>query len=174
MFPPIPEWDALHPLVVHFPVALLLGAPVFMVIALSSPRLQRSFASAALIMMVMGTIAAYVAVETGEAAAELAVRSGGVGPVLERHEDLAETTTTLFSILCIVFAVITIGPLFLKKPIKRAYQVLMQVVFLLGYLGCTVVLANTAHQGGRLVHEFGVHAFVAPEVPVTPPHHDDD
>ena len=32
------------------------------------------------------------------------------------------------------------------------------LVFLLFYAAGTVVLVNTAHNGGRLVHEFGVHA----------------
>jgi len=39
-FPPIPNWDALHPLIIHFPIALLLIAPIFVVVgaALTPPR----------------------------------------------------------------------------------------------------------------------------------------
>ena len=33
MFPPVPSWDAMHPMVVHFPIALLLVAPLFVVMA---------------------------------------------------------------------------------------------------------------------------------------------
>ena len=31
-FPPIPSWDGLHPLIVHFPIALLLVAPLLVVL----------------------------------------------------------------------------------------------------------------------------------------------
>ena len=31
MLPPWPGWDGLHPLVIHFPVALLLVAPLFLI-----------------------------------------------------------------------------------------------------------------------------------------------
>jgi uncharacterized membrane protein len=30
--PPLPTWQAIHPLIVHFPIALLLVAPLFIVI----------------------------------------------------------------------------------------------------------------------------------------------
>jgi hypothetical protein len=36
---------------------------------------------------------------------------------------------------------------------------------LAGYAGALVHLANTAHQGGRLVSEQGVHALTAPSGP---------
>ncbi len=34
-FPPFPSWDGLHPLIVHFPIALLLVAPLFVVLGLA-------------------------------------------------------------------------------------------------------------------------------------------
>lgn len=161
MFPPMPEWDGLHPLVVHFPIALLLTAPVFMITALAAKRAQRSFAVAALILLILGTASAYVALESGEAAAQFAIRTGGVSKVLEEHEELAETTVTLFTIATLVYAAMTFGPLLLKKPMNRTLWISVQGVFVLAYFACTLVLANTGHYGGRLVHEFGVHSLVA-------------
>lgn len=161
MFPPIPEWDAIHPLIVHFPIALLLIAPIFVIMGLAARKTSTPFFLSALVLMVCGTVAAFIAVETGEAAGELAIRTGGVGPVLERHEDLAETTLTIFTILTIVFAIMAIGPIFLPKPINRPIVVTAYVLFLLSYVAGTAVLANTGHQGARLVHEFGVQAMIA-------------
>ena len=31
-FPPFPLWDSLHPLIIHFPIALLLVCPLFILI----------------------------------------------------------------------------------------------------------------------------------------------
>jgi uncharacterized membrane protein len=90
MLPTWPGWDGLHPLVVHFPIALFLVAPVFVLLAMLRPARTATFAVPALILLALGTIAAFVAVETGEAAAELATRTDAVNRILERHSGLAD------------------------------------------------------------------------------------
>ncbi|HMM34152.1 MAG TPA: hypothetical protein PKA62_05380, partial [Thermoanaerobaculia bacterium] len=73
--PPMPSWDGLHPLIVHFPVALLLVAPVLVLLALVVRGHRRGLLLAALALMVLGTAASWVAVSTVEAAGKLADRS---------------------------------------------------------------------------------------------------
>lgn len=161
-FPPIPSWDGLHPLVIHFPVALLLVAPVLVVLGALWKKHASGLLLAALVLMVLGTAAAYVAVETGEAAAELADRSPEINPVLHHHQQLAERTRLVFTGLTVVFAAIVLVPAFLKREFKRPLQLAIYALFLVLYAGGALLLANTAHNGGRLVHEFGVRAFVPP------------
>jgi uncharacterized membrane protein len=160
--PPVPSWDALHPLIVHFPIGLLLAAPVLIVLGIIFPDGRRLFSIAALVVMLMGTVGAYVAVETGEAAAELVERTPQVSAVLERHEELAETTRTLFTILTVVFAAILFVPSLFKKQLRRGVYVLLNVLFLIVYMAAAVFLADTGHNGGRLVHELGVRAMMVP------------
>ena len=160
VFPPIPAWDGLHPLIVHFPIALLLVAPVLVVLGLVFSKSSRGFFLSALVLMALGTIAVYVAASTGAAAGELAERSRNVGAVIEQHEELAETTRTIFTALTIIFAVILFLPGLLKKNLGRASSAILNIAFLVFYLAGALVLANTAHQGGRLVHELGVRAMV--------------
>jgi len=176
MFPPIPAWDALHPLIVHFPIALLIVAPILVVIGLFFRVHAPGWFGAALVVMLLGTIAAYVAIETGEDAAELVTRTGGIPAVLERHQDLAETTRTVFTILTVAFAALAFGPSLLKKHLALFVFRIAVTVFLLVYLGGMVLLANTAHAGGRLVHEFGVRAAISAsaEPAAAQPDHDDD
>jgi len=165
MFPPIPTWDGLHPLVVHFPIALLIVAPVFIIIGLVAYRRFFWFALAALVLMALGTIAAFVAVSTGEAGADLVMRTPDIDVVLERHEELAETTQWVFLGLTLLFAVISLVPHLVKRPLKRALGTVVGIAFLALYFGGVVLVANTAHEGGRLVHEFGVQALIAETAP---------
>lgn len=170
--PPIPSWDALHPLVIHFPIVLFFFAPVFIIAAIVLPRkLSTGFAIAALTLMVFGTISAFVAVSTGEAAGELAERwRPGVEAAIEQHEELAETARTVFTVLTGIFAVLAIAPVLLgkKKPLSRGVIAAAYAVFLVIYAPAAILLANAAHQGGVLVHEYGVHAMLpASQAPPT-------
>lgn len=159
--PPIPSWDGLHPLIVHFPIALLLVAPLFVILgAVVNPLRGRSYLLAALVLMALGTLGTVVAVSTGEAAGELAERGGQVEAVLEHHEDLAETTRTVFLALTAVFAAVLFFPRLFRRQLARVPQTLLLTIFLVAYGAGAVLLANTAHNGGRLVHELGVQAMM--------------
>jgi uncharacterized membrane protein len=158
-FPPIPSWDGLHPLIVHFPVALLLSAPLFVVLGALFPK-TRGLSLAALLLMLMGTVGAFLAVETGKAAGELAVRTAQVSQTLEGHEELAETTRDVFAGLTVLFALLLIVPKFLRKQPTRRVSLALTLVFLAAYSVGGLYLVNTAHQGGRLVHELGVQALI--------------
>lgn len=161
--PPIPSWDGLHPLIIHFPIALLLVAPVLVLIGtVAAPRKARGMLVAALLLMVLGTGSVFLAAETGEAAGKLAERTPEISAVLEHHENLAEVTQVVFSILTVLFAGIVIVPVALRREPSRLWTTAIPVAFLVFYLAGAVVLINTAHNGGRLVHQFGVRAMVAP------------
>lgn len=160
MFPPIPSWDGLHPLIIHFPIALLLVAPLLIVIAIFLPNRGRTFLVTAFILMLLGTIASFIAVSTGESAGELAERVANVEAVLENHEELAETTQTVFSALTVIFGVILFAPMVFKKDLSAKILVPLNLAFLIFYGAGVVLLINTAHEGGRLVHEFGVRAMM--------------
>ena len=164
-FPPVPSWDGLHPLIVHFPIALLLVAPLFVLLGVVLRR-GRLFFWAALLLMAIGTTATFVAVSTGEAAGKLAERTPQINAVLEHHEELAETTRTVFTVLTLIFAAIVIAPAVTQRLQDRTFRIVLPLAFLVCYGGGLVFLANTAHNGGRLVHELGVQAVMPPGEPV--------
>jgi len=155
--PPIPSWQAMHPLIVHFPIALLLIAPLFIVIGVArKPERSFPFLLVALILMALGTVSTFVAASSGQAAGELAVSVPPAKAVLEQHEELADMTQIAFSALTLIFASILFVPRLLKREPTRAISTVLPLVFLLFYATGAISLANTAHQGGRLVHELGV------------------
>jgi uncharacterized membrane protein len=166
--PPLPGWDGLHPLVVHFPVALLLVAPLFVLVALFlSPARGRAPLLAALALIALGTVAPWVAAASGEAAGKLAERSPEINAALERHEDLAEATRTMFSGLTLALAAILFGPALLRRQLARAPLLALLGAFLVTYAAGAALLANTAHNGGRLVHQLGVRAWMPDVAPTT-------
>ena len=158
--PPIPSWQGLHPLVVHFPIALLLTAPLFVVIGALRKRGGTPFLIAALVLMALGTAGTFLAVATGEAAGRIAERTPEINAVLERHEQLAETARITFSVLTAVFAAMVLIPALLRRASNRLISTAFPLVFLVFYAAGAVLLANTAHNGGRLVHELGVKALM--------------
>lgn len=161
MFPPIPSWDGLHPIIIHFPIALLLVVPLIILIGVFVPKSGRAFMISAFILMLIGTVATFIAVSTGDAAGELAEHMNNVESVLEEHEELAETTRSVFTALTIVFGVILFAPMLFKKELSRVISIPLNLAFLVFYGSGVVLLMNTAHQGGRLVHELGVRAVMA-------------
>jgi len=84
-----------------------------------------------------------------------------VEKVIETHESLAERTCIVFTVLLVILAALLVVPRLLKKNDTRLTTTILPLAFLVLYGGGALLLVNTAHNGGRLVHEFGVRAIVA-------------
>lgn len=139
-----------HPLIVHFPIALLLVAVVLdlLALALKRPSLHR----VALWNLCLGTIGAGVAVLTGREAAEVAKHSFQIWKVMEQHQRFGFATLILAT-LASALRLVTRDRL--TPPLRAVSLILM--------IAMAVTLSLGARLGGRLVHEFGVHAYGAPQ-----------
>ena len=161
MFPKIPSWEGLHPLVVHFPIALLLVAPMLVVLGLVMRTHGRGLTIGALILMALGTAGAWVALWTGEAATELAKHGAPtVLEAIERHRSAAGSVRTVFTVLTLLFAALTWLPESLSRRLSPRARLGLTLVLLAAYGGAMLLLANAAHLGGLLVHEYGIRAQV--------------
>ncbi len=160
--PTITSWDALHPLIIHFPIALLLVAPIFVLLSLVLRKQSTVFAATALILMTLGTVSVVISVSTGEAAGELAEDRPLIEQALEHHEELAETTEVFFVVLTLIYAAVVAALVFARGRLDGWPRGVLHTAFLLVYAAGCVVLVRTGHEGGRLVHEHGVHASMAP------------
>jgi uncharacterized membrane protein len=119
----------------------------------------------ALIILLLGTGSLYVAAESGEAAAKLADRTEVSDAVLIAHRALATKTEVVFSVLTSVFLAWFLWVRLRRQPETRVTSTLFPIAFLAFYAIGIAYLVNTAHAGGRLVHEFGVHTTLDSQLP---------
>lgn len=155
LLPPLPPLEGLHPLVVHFPIALLTIVPILLVIAMLA-RDRVGWARSAALVLVFGSVGAFAAAWSGEAAEGAAERVAAASATLERHEEGAEVVRVVFGVLAlayVAFLALARGVEFGRGVWRGAH-----VVVIAGAMIGLIMLARVAHDGGRLVHEFGVHA----------------
>lgn len=161
--PPYPGWDGLHPIVLHFPIVLLLVAPLLVAAGVVIAKHRNGFYLSALVLMVLGTVTAYVAVSTGEAAAQMADRTPEINRVLSQHQSQADKVRLCFTVLTAVWLAIVLALHFGTNRLAGWLKLAVPLVFLVCYLPGTLLLTNMAHLGGRLVHQYGLHAMLPPE-----------
>jgi uncharacterized membrane protein len=141
LLPGLQHLQNIHPLVVHFPIALLMSAALFY--ALAWVFRKDTLTVTALALLILGALSACVAAGTGLYAEDGVMVSFSVREhLLEHHEQLMLATTGL-SIALTIWAVIA-RP-FPKK--KRAIFILL-FVMMLG------IMTWGADYGARMVYDY--------------------
>ena len=135
--------QSLHPLVVHFPIALVLTGVAIDALALLMRR--PSWHRVALWNLSLGTLGAGAAVLTGLQAQKVAKHSFEIWKVMELHERLGITT--------LVLGLMTVAWRLAHRD--RLSVRARWVTFGLSVVMLASVTAG-AYLGGRLVYEFGV------------------
>ena len=144
----------IHPIVVHFPIALLCASVAFDALASRWPT--GGLREASLYTLLAGVMAAGLAVVTGGMEEDLAKRAGAPESVLELHESLGQVTLVIFVAL-----------LGLRLAMQWGWLKEIRALTLgLGAIGI-VILALTGYWGGELVYTYGI-GVKAIMSPVTP------
>ena len=145
----VPEWAPnIHPLLVHFPIALLITAVGLDVVGWVLRR-SRPLRHAATLLYVLGTGAAVAAYFTGRAASQTIWFPGMAQAVVKEHWDWAFRTVWFFAILTVVRLV-------LLRPSRRdPGAAIIAALALAGLVGIGL-LVETGDRGGRLVYQHGV------------------
>ncbi|MFO1349680.1 MAG: DUF2231 domain-containing protein [Gammaproteobacteria bacterium] len=150
--------EHVHPMLVHFPIVLLMAAIAvdFLVLVRGGALASRQgLPVTALWALLLGTLFAMAAAFFGDIALDKAVELGFSQDPLEFHETLATATI-------IIFAALSLLRLF---AVWRGFALSGGwgwLVALLGLVGVAVLLV-TAYYGGSLVYQLGVN--VAPVKP---------
>lgn len=138
----------IHPLFVHFPLALLSASILFDILGyiLRKPSLSNAGGWC----LGLGVIAAIVTVITGLQAEETVSLSQEAHTVLEHHEHFQ------------IYSTIVLTGLLIWRGLKRGTVPNPAVV----YLGVTAIMVGAilfgSHYGGQLVYEYGAGTAVQP------------
>ena len=131
----------IHPLFVHFPIGLWIGALIFEIIAVV--RKSDDWHRTAARLLYLGTIAAAIAILTG-LYAEKSVPPGPAMTVVGIHETLMMITSSLalaLSLFALVF----------RKDFNAGYRKLM----LIGMCLLAILLVLGTDRGVQLVYGYG-------------------
>ena len=134
------DWPRLHAALNDLPVALLLAAVLFDLLALVTRR--QSFRQVGFWTMVVGAVGGVVAVLSGLQAEEHIAHGEAVHRVMETHEQLALITLAVFGVLTLWRIV--------RERRMGARERALSLVLSLGGVG---VLIATGVYGGKLVFE---------------------
>ncbi len=166
--PALPPLEAMHPLVVHLPLVLLMLTPFWWLLAILWPAHRASWAITGLICLWIGTAGAWAAEFTGHASVaagvmeEATVRQSAethqqLLSTFADHQNLATFTRNAFSVLTIL----TLLPLGLAringKPLAGRQTALLVLGIVL-WIPAGWLLIHAGHQGAQLVHTYGVTA----------------
>jgi uncharacterized membrane protein len=159
----MPDIGSLHPLVIHFVVAgLFVGLPIYFLSFMPRPRFLRPMAT---VLLLIGTVAAFVAVQSGTDAHGPVERIPGVRDAVVRHEELGEETRTVFAVVLLLELASlgiasrlggeTEGAAGSSPSLVQRAPMVLKLLVAAGWVFGATVLFEAAEHGGELVYEYG-------------------
>ena len=142
-----PDWAPnLHPIVVHFPIALLTAAIVVDLVSLFMHR-RTTVRDAATWLYCAGAAMAILAYFTGRTGADAMSLTDRVTPLVNEHSDWAFRTTWFFAF----FASVRLAISYILPP----RRLILGVAFVVALAGLAMLI-ETAEHGARLVFQHGL------------------
>lgn len=132
----------IHPMLVHFPIALLI---VGFVADIAGLFVKKAYLTqVGFLLQILGVLGVVAALVSGNLAGSGVSEEGILGQAIEKHEEAAELTIWLSGI-AVVYRIVMV---FLKKYISY-----WKTIGLIMYFACVVAVARTGYYGGELVYK---------------------
>ncbi len=152
--PLIPDWAPnLHPLLVHFPITLLITAAAVDLASVLIPT-RPAARDTATLFYCAGALMAMAAYFSGLSAAQSLTVSPETAAAVTAHFTWADRTTWFF----VFFASLRVALSYIWRPTARWAAVVVLLVALTG----VGILLVTAERGGRLVFQYGLGVATIP------------
>lgn len=132
----------LHPMIVHFPIALLIAGFGFDFLGLFVNRDE--FTKVGFYLLVLGAVGTIAALLSGEAAGDGVAEQGPLKLALERHETAATVTVWLAA---------TTASLRVLLVLLKKYKGYFKAGIIGLYFAAVLAVGLTGHYGGKLVYE---------------------
>ena len=146
--PFVPDWAPnVHPMIVHFPIALLFVGVLVDLIGLAF-RERAFWRGAALLFYVGGALGALAAVLTGNAAADSVFLPSEANALLTEHSDLGTYTLWLFG----AYGIVRIATYFTRLDTRMSVRLGLTAVAAAGL----VLVWQTGEHGSQMVYQYGV------------------
>ncbi|RPI72813.1 MAG: DUF2231 domain-containing protein [Ignavibacteriales bacterium] len=135
-----------HPRVVHFPIALLLTYVLFE--SLGAITKKEFLLKGAHLILLLGVIGAFAAVQTGERAEDaFEYWNKEASALMEIHEQYANITIWYFAVLLVIRTFLVF-----KKKFTNVFKYAFMVLAIVG----AYFIYQTGDHGGRMVYEHGI------------------
>lgn len=132
-----------HPLIVHFPIVLLIIATLFQLLSFFIFKKELSWVT--LILLALGVITAWLSSNTFHA--DTGVLTGKAKEIFETHEQMADFTWW-FSLIALIGKIIS--HFFLNRKIW------LEIIVSLFLIASAITVSIAGHHGAMLVHMEGI------------------
>ncbi len=153
----------IHPIFVHFPIALMTFYAIAELMRFKKLTQTAYFFYVKAVLVIGGTLSAFLALNTGETAEHLADRS--LRPLIEIHATFASASTWIFGIISVMYLIswisrsewnqkISMGGLgnYWNKIVTLVNKILNSSFMLLFALVGLIVITITGALGGAIVY----------------------
>ena len=136
--------ETIHPIIVHFPIALLLTATLISALAVIFKNKREELKIVLYWILILGAISVLAALFSGLYEDGRVIQDNAIHQIMEVHKRLSFVIASAFILITLWFVI---------RKRKIQYRELLIITLLL--IGTSSVLVYSAYLGGKMVYEEG-------------------